>query len=486
MLEQRLKLNAAERREKQKILLRDTMALSVLAGLVLVLSFVTYALFHSFVGHRAMLEGRWRLRGEAALQAGKPVDALNYLHSALAYAPDDRGLQIELATALAASGRTQEAQVYFGTLLEAEPGNGMINLQLARLAARQSNAQAAVDYYQAAIDGTWNGDAFSRRREIRLELARYLITQGRNPEARNLLLITSGNAPDNHALQLGLGAMLQQAGDDADALDVFRKAAGDKTTRLRALEGEANAAAALGHFAEARSYLEESMSDAGFAHQPEPVREGVRASLASMEQLLALYPAPMLPLPERTRRITHVAELAQARLLACPAPELAGSGPSPGAPNASGGAMQQRAQLLTALGANLQKLNPLAHRDAATAGGNEAAGGSEAAAEHGATGGGKANPAGSNTLRAPEAQMGTGVAETPADPLAALAARWSAMPVGGALRRQLLADPAFAQNTLSLAYETERATAGPCGEPTGQDASLLRIAKAPEQVEVQP
>ncbi len=60
------------------------------------------------------------------------------------------------------------------------------------------------------------------------------------------------------------------------------------------------------------------------------------------------------------------------------------------------------------------------------------------------------------------------------------------MPVGAALRRQLLADPAFAQNTLSLAYETERATAGPCGEPTGQDASLLRIARAPEQVEVQP
>ena len=443
-----------ERREKGKVLLRDTAALSTLAGIAVVLSFVTYGLFHSFAAHQHLLELRWRARGEAALAGGRPRLALDDLHSALAYAPDDRGLQIQLATALAATGRLQEAQVYFTTLLETEPGSGNINLQMARLAIQQKNTQAAIDHYQAAIDGTWNGDAFARRRDIRLELSRFLIAQGRFPEARSLLLITSGNGPDNYPLQLLLGSLLEQAGDPSDAMDVYRKAAQHRATRLVALEGEAHAASMLGRFAEERAYLTVAIEESGFAHQPEPARSALREQLAVTEHLLALYPAVTLPAPERARRIAYAAEQAQARLLSCPA--LVAAAPASilngsGDGNASPAPAARSGTLLPApLAARLEHLNPLASHS------NDA---------------GAAPPP-----------------ETPPnpEPPPTLSTRWALLPTGTARTKRLATDPVFAQNLLELAYETERSAAKACSPATGDDALLLRIAETPNQVEGQP
>ncbi len=439
MLQQRLRLSPAERREKGKLLLRDTAALCTLAGLAVALSFVTWGLFHSFSAHRRMLEQRWRSRGEAALAAHQPVLALDDLHSALAYAPDDRSIEVELATALADAGRLREARVYFTTLLEAEPGSGAVNLQMARLAIKENNAQDAVDHYQAAIDGTWNGDAFVERRQIRLELARFLIAQERFPEARNLLLITSGNGPDNFSLQLELGGLLEQARDPADALEIYRKAALHRATRLQALEGEGHAAAALGRFLQARGYLQEAAGEAAFSHQPPEVRDAVHAELEAADDALALYPSLTLPAAERARRIAHAAEQAQARLRGC------ASTPADAAPDSDPAA---GASVVT-LAQRLQQLNPLAPKPA------------------------PANNTQQSGLLSPE------------DSLAGLSARWASMPAGAALLKQLRGDPSFAQNTLGLAYATERAAAG-CGPLAGDDAALLRIVQAPEQVEAQP
>lgn len=482
---ERLTLTIDERHEKQRVLLQDTFALAALAGLVVVLSFATYFLFHSFNAHRAMLERRWQKRGEAALAAGKPLVAIDDLHSALAYAQDDRGVQIELAKALAAAGKTQEAQAYFLTLLDAEPGSGAINLQLARLAVRQNNAQSAVDRYEAAIDGTWNGDAFARRRDIRLELARYLIGQKRLAEARNLLLITSGNGPENFELQLVVGGLLVAAQDPGDALDVYRKAERNKKTRLRGLEGAGMTSLATGRFEDAHNALAEAAADPRFAHEPEPVRAEIKQQQQAADAVLALYPGPNLQPAERAARIAKAAGLARARLLACPAASAA-----PVA--APVGQTPQRAQLLTALEAQLRQLNPLKPK----AGAGQAAG---QAGQTGVDGRQGANAgvgpnglAASAGARAPlAAATGTqaGVAPSPPaspDSLARLAARWTPIATGSALLKELKADPDFAQNMMQLVYETERAAAAKCGEPQGGDAALLRMAEAPSPTENQP
>lgn len=442
MLEQQQRLSAEERRERQRLYLRDAGALGTLLLLVIALSFVTWGLFHSFNTHRQMLERRWRTRGEAALAGGKPLVALNDLHSALAYAPDDRGLQIELATALAAAGRTQEAQVYFSTLLESEPGNGMINLQLARLAVERHNVQDAVDHYQAAIDGTWNGDAFTRRRDIRLELARYLLAQHREAEARELLLVASGNSPGDYPLQLTLGGLLEQAGNPTDAMEVYRKAAGHKPTRVEALEGEGSAALALGRYALARRYLQQAVNDPLFAKEPDGLRNETHGELQTAEAVLALYPSDNLPEAERARRIAHLARLVQERLVSCPTTTATANANT--APDVQADA-PERAAPLAALAAHLAALNPLARGDQ------------------------------------PKAEM----PPAPADPLAAIALRWTKMPTGTALERQLARDPDFAQNTMTLVYETAKVTAG-CGPLNGEDVLLAKIAAAPEQVEAQP
>jgi hypothetical protein len=71
--------------------------------------------------------------------------------------------------------------------------------------------QAAINYYRAAIYGTWEGDAPVRRRDLRLELSRYLIAHHDLSSARTELLVAGGNAPDDLGLALTLAPLLEQA-----------------------------------------------------------------------------------------------------------------------------------------------------------------------------------------------------------------------------------------------------------------------------------
>src|SRR6202012_66272 len=112
---------------------------------------------------------------------------------------------------------------YFLVLWETEPGSGPINLELARLAARKSDVQATINYYRASIYGTWEGDGTVRRREVRLELARYLIAHNEFSKARTELLIAGGNAPDDIPLRMTLAGLLEQAQAPKDALTYYKK-----------------------------------------------------------------------------------------------------------------------------------------------------------------------------------------------------------------------------------------------------------------------
>ena len=45
-------------------------------------------------------------------------------------------------------------------------------------------------------------------------------------------------------------------------------------------------------------------------------------------------------------------------------------------------------------------------------------------------------------------------------------------------------DPQLEQATMQLVYDTEQLTAQVCGEPTGEDAALLRIATSLDSIEL--
>ena len=317
VLQLRTALTPEERQQRQKLILRDSLALLSLFAIVLLLFFITLFLFHSFSVHRQELAQRWFARGENALRSGQPLAAIDALRSALAYAPDDENMQVELAEALAAAGRTEEAVAYFNTLLESRPGNGMINLQLARLAAKQGDEGTALDHYQAALDGTWEGDGYIRRREVRLELAQYLIDRKRYDRARNQLLITAGNAPDDVNVELQVAGLLENAQDPANALHMYKKALQHRPARLAALQGAGRAAYVLNRFQEAKEYLERTLNHPDFEKQPKEVQSQFRNMLSDADHILLLYPGPELSVRARSERILGNKKIAQARLADC-------------------------------------------------------------------------------------------------------------------------------------------------------------------------
>jgi len=317
VLQLRSALTPEERQLRQKLILRDSLALLSLFAIVIVLFFVTLALFHSFSVHRQELAQRWLKRGENALHAGHPLAAIDALRSALAYAPDDENLEIDLAEALAAAGRTDEAVAYFNTLLDTRPGNGKINLQLARLATKKGDEAEALDHYQAALDGTWEGDGYIRRREVRLELAQYLIDRKHYDRARNQLLIAAGNAPDDVSVETQVAALLESAQDPANALRLYKKALQHRPVRLTALLGASRTAYALNRFLQAKEYLERALNHADFEKEPAEVQALFRNMLSDADHILLLYPGPELNVRARAERILGNKKIAQERLAAC-------------------------------------------------------------------------------------------------------------------------------------------------------------------------
>jgi len=317
VLESRSPLTSEERIFKRKLIMRDVIALVSLFFITAALAVLTYFLFNSFLRRRQTLAQTWLHEGETAMASGRPGEAVDAFRSALEYGPAQRETEAKLAMALDAAGREQEAVAYFNTLLESEPGNGQINLAVARIAAKQGNESRAVEYYQRALDGTWEGDGYTRRRAVRLELARYLIGSADDSRARSQLLIAAGNAPDDPAIKMEIAGLMEDAQDPSDALEIYRGIAEKQPGRIDAIEGAARVAVAMGRFNLARAYLEETLKSTDFSSQPESIQSQYRQMLADTRQLLNLYPETDLQVGERADRILHASTIAQARLNAC-------------------------------------------------------------------------------------------------------------------------------------------------------------------------
>jgi tetratricopeptide (TPR) repeat protein len=387
-------LTPEERLARRNLILRDAFSLLTLFLITGVIFILTLFLFRSFTNHRQELGVRWKARGEAALRAGHPEIAIDDLRSALAYVPS-RDTEIELASALADAGKTQEASVYFTTLWESAPGDGTINLQLARLAAKEGNEAQAILHYQSALDGTWQGNGYDRRREVRLEMARYLISRREYNQARNQLLIAAGNAPDNPSIKLEIAGLLEQANAPQDALGIYRSLATRRDPPVAALEGAGRTAFALGMYRLAADYLSRALASPVAAHFSANQEAADRNMLDTSFQVLKLYPGFDLGPRTRAERVLSALKIARQRLTSC---------------------MDGNPALASKLVGLVSRLDQL-----------------------------------------PPALTASKVAQ----------------------------QPDLEQAILQLTWDTEIATAPVCGEPTGDDAILLRIARSPYAVEQQ-
>jgi tetratricopeptide (TPR) repeat protein len=315
---------------KRRLILRDTLTFLSLALITAVLFAVTLFLFHTFATHRQELAQRWAVRGQAAIASGRPDQAIIALRAALSHAPGERSYELLLAQALGAAGHTEEAYNYFLGLWETQPGDGFINLRLARLAANKNDMQAAIKYYRAAIYGTWEGDGIVRRRDVRLELSRYLIAHHDLSSARTELLIAGGNAPDDVGLALTLAPLLEQASAPYDALNYYRKVLAREPNNQRALEAAGRLEYGFGNFEEAHRLLERAKHEHDATAPYQALSPNVQAMLDSSVQVLNLSPSKKLAAKERVSRILKARDLAKKRFDSCNAQVSAANGlPSP-------------------------------------------------------------------------------------------------------------------------------------------------------------
>jgi Tfp pilus assembly protein PilF len=311
---------------KRRLILRDALTFLSLVLITAVLFAVTSFLFHSFATHRAELAERWAARGQAAIASGHPDQAIVALRAALSHAPGERSYELLLAQALADAGHTEEAYNYFLGLWETQPGNGFINLRLARLAAKKNDRQAAINYYRGAIYGTWEGDGIVRRRDLRLELARYLIAHHDLSSARTELLVAGSNAPDDLGLALTLARLLEQAGAPHDALNDYQKVLAREPNNQQALEAAGRLEYGSAHFEVAYRLLERTRQehDASAPNQPWP--PDLQTMLDASKQILSIEPSKKLPSAERVSRILRARDFAKKRFDSCNAQVSAASG----------------------------------------------------------------------------------------------------------------------------------------------------------------
>ncbi|MHB8303279.1 MAG: tetratricopeptide repeat protein [Acidobacteriaceae bacterium] len=420
-VKKRQPLNAAERMQRRKLMVQDGLALLSLAAITVCIAVMTYFFFHSFREHRGIMERRWYARGERAMAAGHPQDAVQDFRSALSLSTANANYEMSLAVALAASGRTDEAYAYFSTLHDAEPGDGFLNLQLARLEARRNNSAAAIDFYQSALNGAWRGEGAERRLQIRLDLARYLLSLGRVNDAQGELLTAEGNSLDNPVSLFEIAGLLQQAGAPSDAWTAYqrveRHASAHPPLILQSLLEESRIATSMGQYKRAALALDRYTArerQHPKASAPEQRRE-VAARLAKLQRMLQLVPFYGLQPKHRAERVLLAADIAHRRFAGC----VAQIQPQTQSPN-----VQPATQPAT---------------------------------------------------------LAPAVSPVDTDQLALLNSQW--LHLGNLHAANLAGNADLEQGLMAWVNQAEILTAKLCGTPTGDNALLLQLARVPDKTE---
>lgn len=341
---------------RRRVYLRDGLVILVLCLVTVALFAVTLFLFKSFQRHREDLGRRWSARGRQALARRQPEEAAADLRIALSYMPDDAADQLSLAQALEGAGHLEAANSYFLSLWEVNPGDGFLNLQLARLARERGSAETAVNYYRASIVGDWGQNGVERRSAVRLELADYLTGRGELQAAETDLLIAAANAPEKDvALQLGIADRLRSLGDLPEALRSYRVAAAQAPRNLQAVAGEGRAEYALGAYPAAARTLENA-AELARHNGGDETDAGPLASLAAeARRLPQLSVSRDLPAEERSVHLLVDARIAQRRLGSCAAqlsPKQARKAPmTKSTANAPAASVASRAAMAVIVGA---------------------------------------------------------------------------------------------------------------------------------------
>jgi tetratricopeptide (TPR) repeat protein len=270
---------------------------TILVTLILILSFTFTGFLSSAYKNQKESRGRAHYDlGQAALRAGDLQQAIEEYRKALLFLPDDSDYGLSLAIALVDSGRLDEAESHLQELLEGNPTNGVINLMLARVAAKRKETNQAIDYYQRAVYGYWPQSNISARRAARWELVSLLQKQDRRNELVGELMQLYANAPDEPNEKSKIGFMLLQYGATSNAVEVFRDLARDHPKYVEAHHGLGEAYFDSGDYVAARREVQQAI------HLDPRDKENVQL-LALANAVIGIDPAlPRLSTADRLAR----------------------------------------------------------------------------------------------------------------------------------------------------------------------------------------
>jgi tetratricopeptide (TPR) repeat protein len=287
--------------------------------LLLVLSLVAVGVF-VFTKTMAAREQRmevqiariWYEQGKEYIASGKTEKAIQAFRRSTAGTRFNQKYALALADALAAGGHDSEAQELLLRLRESDPENAEINIYLARLAARQSEISDTVRYYQNALYGRWTGSQIDvQRRQLRIELIRFLLEHRERNLASSELLILETELPDSAPSWVEAAKLFIEAGDLPHALKDYIEAARLDSHNVEALTGAGETSFKLGDYTNARQYLKASLD-------LDPQSERERQLLSLAEMVLTDDPlAPHLTAEERQQRLIPDFERSLQRLDSC-------------------------------------------------------------------------------------------------------------------------------------------------------------------------
>jgi len=322
--------------EVRQYLRQQPVMLALLAVLAVIFFMAVTGLSRAYQGQRQSLGSRWFSRGVVDLQARRFDSAVTEFRSALLYSRDNYAYQLNLAEALIGLKRTGEASSYLVNLWDRQPEDGVVNLELARIAVQKGQTEQALRYYHNAIYAAWSTDQEDNRREARLELIEFLLSTNTKAQAQAELIALEENLGDDPSQQQRLGDLFLRAQDYEHALGAYRVSLKAERDNGAALAGAGLAAFQLGRYPQAQRYLQGAVTEgAGNAL--------IEDRLKATDLVLEMDPfRRQVSVAQRHKIAVEAFETAGKRLQACGA--------------ATGGALPTATQ--TSLASSWTKMNP--------------------------------------------------------------------------------------------------------------------------------
>jgi tetratricopeptide (TPR) repeat protein len=314
---------------------REPITLALLTGLAVVLFLAVTGLSRLYQAQQQSLAERWSARGVTDLNAQRFTVAMTEFRTALLYDRDNGAYQLSLAQSLMGMKRTDEAYAYLINLWDRQPENGVVNLELARVAVERKQTERALRFYHNAIYATW--PANQERQKARLELIDYLLQINSRTQAESELIALEANVGDDADQRARLGDLFLRVQDYGRALDAYRVSLKRNPRNAMANAGAGVAAFNLGLYPAAEWHLQTAVRES-------PGDLASAALLKTTHVVLTMDPfRPQISVVERNRIVVNAFNAAGVRLQSCQVHgTLAPNPSSDGAASASSQSLKQQ------------------------------------------------------------------------------------------------------------------------------------------------